>query len=170
MPFTPTHVLAILPVAAVKRFPLPFSALVIGSMIPDLPLFLPWSPGYDQTHSVAGFPKLARAAARRARITRLVADAGFDSEPNHALARDTLGMRTTIPPTRGRPSQGPPAGKYRRLMKRRFNRRAYRRRWQVETVFSSMKRRQGSAARGRSYWARCRDLWLAVLTHNIMML
>lgn len=54
MPFTPTHVLAILPVAAIKRQPLPFSALVIGSMIPDLPLFLPWSPGYGATHSAPG--------------------------------------------------------------------------------------------------------------------
>ena len=133
-------------------------------------LILSASAGQGPKPEVAGFPKLVRAAARRARITRLAADAGFDSEPNHALARDELKIRTTIPPTRGRPSQAPPTGRYRRLMKRRFNRRVYRRRWQVETVFSSMKRRQGSAARGRSYWARCRDLWLAVLTHNIMLL
>ncbi len=54
-------------------------------------------------------------------------------------------------------------------MKRRFNRRMYRQRWQVETVFGSIKRRQGSAVGGRSYWSRCRDLWLKVLTHNIML-
>jgi hypothetical protein len=54
MPFTPTHVLAILPIAAIKRSPLPFSALVIGSMIPDLPLFVPLAPDYDTTHSVRG--------------------------------------------------------------------------------------------------------------------
>src|SRR3954471_14155787 len=54
MPFTPTHVLAILPIAAIKRLPLPFSALVIGSMIPDLPLFSPLPPGYGVTHSATG--------------------------------------------------------------------------------------------------------------------
>jgi hypothetical protein len=54
MPFTPTHVLAILPIAAIKRPSLPFSALVIGSMIPDFPLFVPLSPAYGTTHSVRG--------------------------------------------------------------------------------------------------------------------
>ena len=133
-------------------------------------LILAAKAGQGPRPEVAGFPRLARAASRRARITRLVADAGYDSEPNHRMAREELKVRTTIPPTRGRPSKAPPAGEYRRLMKRRFNRRAYRRRWQVETLFSSLKRRQGSAVRGRSYWARCRDLWLAVLTHNIMLI
>ena len=54
MPFTPTHVLAILPIAALKRPSLPFSALAIGSMVPDLPLFVPLSPNYGTTHSVPG--------------------------------------------------------------------------------------------------------------------
>ena len=54
MPFTPTHILAILPIAALRRSPLPFSALVIGSMIPDLPLFVAIAPEYGITHSVGG--------------------------------------------------------------------------------------------------------------------
>lgn len=54
MPFTPTHVLAILPIATIPRLSLPFSALVIGSMIPDLPLFWPLPLGYEATHSVMG--------------------------------------------------------------------------------------------------------------------
>ena len=56
MPFTPTHVLAILPIAALKRPALPFSALVIGSMIPDLPLFVPLSPDYGTTHFQCTYP------------------------------------------------------------------------------------------------------------------
>lgn len=54
MPFTPTHVLAILPIAAIKRLGLPFSALAIGSMVPDFPLFVPLSPDYGTTHSAPG--------------------------------------------------------------------------------------------------------------------
>lgn len=54
MPFTPTHILAVLPIAALRRPALPFSALVIGSMIPDFPLFVPLGPGYAATHSPAG--------------------------------------------------------------------------------------------------------------------
>lgn len=118
---------------------------------------------------VACWAGLVRSAARRVRLGWLVADAGYDSEASHELAREDLGVRTAIPPTRGRRSSNLPTGRYRRLMKQRFPRRRYRQRWQVETTFSSMKRRLGSAVRGRSYWARCRDLWLAVLTHNIML-
>jgi uncharacterized membrane protein (DUF485 family) len=54
MPFTPTHIVAILPIAGIKRFPLPFSALAIGSMIPDFPLFVAISPSYSTTHSIPG--------------------------------------------------------------------------------------------------------------------
>ena len=56
MPFTPTHILAVLPVASIRRLPLPFSALVIGSMIPDFPLFVPLLPrtSYSISHSLTG--------------------------------------------------------------------------------------------------------------------
>ncbi len=51
MPFTPSHIAAVLPIAWCSRR-LPFSALAIGSMIPDLPLFFPISD-YWQTHNPA---------------------------------------------------------------------------------------------------------------------
>ena len=75
-----------------------------------------------------------------------------------------------MPPTHGRPGKGPPAGKYRRLMKERFDGARYRMRSQVETVMSMLKRRQGAAARGRSFQARRRDLRLMAVTHNVMIL
>jgi Domain of unknown function (DUF4184) len=55
MPFTLTHIAAVLPIAAMNRRALPFSALVIGSMIPDFPMFVPrlW-PRYETTHSISG--------------------------------------------------------------------------------------------------------------------
>ncbi len=46
----------------------------------------------------------------------------------------------------------------------------YRKRPQVETVFSMLKRNLGSALRGRSHWSRCRDMLLRVITHNIMLI
>ena len=54
-------------------------------------------------------------------------------------------------------------------MKTRFNTKAYRKRPQVETVNSMLKRNLGSALRGRSHNSRCRDLYLRVLTHNIAL-
>lgn len=48
MPFTPTHIAAIVPVSFFSRGRLPFSALVIGSQIPDLPMFLPGFPWFNE--------------------------------------------------------------------------------------------------------------------------
>jgi hypothetical protein len=53
MPFTPSHIAAILPFA---RSPLAPAALVIGSMVPDLPYFLPLEIPRQLTHSIPGVP------------------------------------------------------------------------------------------------------------------
>ncbi|CAN5542054.1 hypothetical protein BH10ACT4_BH10ACT4_14280 [soil metagenome] len=53
MPFTPSHIAAILPFA---RSPLAPAALVIGSMVPDLPYFLPLGTPRELTHSIPGVP------------------------------------------------------------------------------------------------------------------
>ena len=105
-------------------------------------------------------------------IRHMVLDAGFDSAHNHRLLREGMGIRSTIPPKGGRPPKDPstlPTDRYRRPMKTRFNAKAYRRRGQVESVFSMMKRNLGSALLGRSHWSRFRDMYLRVLTHNIML-
>ncbi|MFE7408494.1 DUF4184 family protein [Isoptericola sp. NPDC057559] len=51
MPFTPAHAAAVLPLG---RTALPQSALVAGSTVPDVPMFLPGRHGYDVTHSLWG--------------------------------------------------------------------------------------------------------------------
>jgi hypothetical protein len=109
---------------------------------------------------------------RSQKVIHLVADAGFDSARNHHLLRETHGIRSTIPPKHGRRPKDPsalPKDQYRRLMKTRFNVKAYRHRAQAETTFSMMKRNLGSALRARSHWGRCRDMLLRVLTHNIAL-
>ena len=52
MPFTPTHVLAVLPIRSICK-QLSLTALVIGSIIPDFPLFYPIL-SYDFSHSLVG--------------------------------------------------------------------------------------------------------------------
>jgi hypothetical protein len=116
------------------------------------------------------FRPLLAEALRVVRLCQLTADAGFDSEANHRFAREEHGVRTIIPAKHGRPTTKPAAGRYRRLMQVRFDRDAYRRRSQVETVISMIKRRQGAHVRSRSYHSQCRDLRLMALTHNVMIL
>lgn len=50
MPFTPTHVLAVVPLHRL----LPLSALAVGAMVPDFPLYFPVGITYETTHSAAG--------------------------------------------------------------------------------------------------------------------
>jgi hypothetical protein len=119
---------------------------------------------------VADFRPLLVAALARVRIERVAADAGFDSEANHAFARETCRVRSIIPAKHGRPTAKPASGHYRRLMQSRFDLLAYRDRVQVETVMSMLKRRLDGFVRGRNAWSQRRELRLKVLTHNVMLL
>jgi transposase len=102
---------------------------------------------------------------------RLLGDAAFDSEENHRLCREELGVRSTVIPLNRR-SRGRkwPKARYRRQMKKRFPKRKYGQRWQVESAFSRHKRLLDSALRAKSEAARQRECYLRVLTHNIMLL
>ena len=54
MPFTITHIAAVTPVGLIAGKRLPFSALAIGSMICDVPVFFPWLISYASMHSFLG--------------------------------------------------------------------------------------------------------------------
>jgi Transposase DDE domain len=119
-------------------------------------------------------PQLAPAMRRAALFVswdRVLGDAAFDSEANHRLCREELGVRSTVIPINKR-AQGRrwPTTKYRRQMKRRFHRRKYGQRWQAESAFSRHKRLLGPALAGRSDASRERECYLRVLTHNFMLL
>ena len=115
------------------------------------------------------------AALNQQPFDTLIGDAGYESERFHRLCRETLGIRSIIPTTyRGRPRhdgrRGAITGYYRRLMKRRFPKRTYGQRWQIETVFSMLKRNMGSAVRARNHHSQAREIRLRILTHNLMVL
>jgi len=124
------------------------------------------------------FAKLLTQARRRVPHRRLKAvfDAGYDSEENHRLAREELGVTSIIPAAIGRPTSAAPSSRWRRHMRRLLatkggrRRCGYTQRWQAETVVSMLKRNLGSALRGRSAWSRHRDLRLKVITHNVMII
>jgi hypothetical protein len=118
------------------------------------------------------FAPLLDATMETSRPQRVVADAGYDSEPNHRYARDNHGVRSFMPATLGRPTAKPLTGRHRQRMRQRLNKDygGYGQRWQVETVFSMIKRRLATAVQGRSYWSQCRELWLLTITHNLMIL
>jgi hypothetical protein len=119
------------------------------------------------------FVPLLLDATRRMPLEFVLADAGYDSEDNHRLARQELGIRSLIPATIGRQSARRPQGYYRRMMRRRFrggpDKDHYGQRWQVETVNSMIKRNLGSACRARTPTGRKKDMLLRAITHNVMI-
>ena len=131
---------------------------------------LAFESGRGPKPDVNEFEGLIKQTATRVRMKCIIADAGYDSESNHAFAREEMSLRTIIPAKHERPTKKPAKGRYRRLMQTRFDNVNYRKRSQVETVMSMIKRRQGAYCKGRTYWSRCRELHLMALTHNIMIL
>ena len=120
------------------------------------------------------FDDLLYDAWRRSRLAVVVADAGYDSEANHRIARHDLGVRSIIAVGIGRPTKKLPSGRWRRHMARRFARKAdqkhYAQRSQSETVHSMIKRNQRSALRSRTAQRRQKEMMLRVLVHNITLL
>jgi hypothetical protein len=127
-------------------------------------------PGRGPGSDLVQFGRALSQAVGRARIGALLADADFDAEWVHRSIR-SHGIRSIIPPERGRPSDKPPSGRWRRRMKQRFGqyKRKYGQRWQAETVNSMIKRRLGSALRARKYGSQCREIILRAITHNVMI-
>lgn len=108
-------------------------------------------------------------------IDTLLGDAGYESERFHSVCRDDLGIRSVIPTTeRGRPRKDgkarPVNGHYRKLMHTRFPKDLYGQRWQIETVFSMLKRNLGSSLRARRYHSQAREIRARILTHNLAIL
>jgi len=118
------------------------------------------------------FVPLMDATLNHVELDAALADAGYDSEPNHRYARLSRGVRSYIPATAGRPTSKPPRGHYRRQMKYHLDKNYghYGQRWQVETAFSMLKRRLAISVNGHSYWSQCRDLLLLAITYNLMLL
>jgi hypothetical protein len=65
-------------------------------------------------------PLLFDAWRRHPRLRVVLADAGYDSEANHRIARLDMNVRSLIKTGVGRPGKKPPAGYYRRLMKKQL--------------------------------------------------
>lgn len=117
------------------------------------------------------FPAAMRQAARLARWSVLLGDAGYDGEHNHRLCREELGIRRTLIALNKRNTgRRWPKTPYRRQMKTGFSTRAFGQRWQIESAISRNKRRLGSALRARLPESQQRECLLRVLAHNLMIL
>ena len=115
-------------------------------------------------------PQTVRQAVENISIAPLLGDSGFDSESNHQICHEKLGISKTVIAVndRGR-KYSPISGFWRKQMHWHFPRKIYRQRWQVESVFSRFKRRLGYALRARTNGTRAVECLLRVLTYNLMV-
>ncbi|MGI5274050.1 DUF4184 family protein [Nonomuraea sp. CA-218870] len=108
MPFTPSHVAAVLPFISsprLRRFADPW-ALALGAMVPDLPIFLPMLPDYSDWHSWRGVVTVDLAAV----LILLVLFHGLLRDPLLALLPPGLaGRAATLRPTWPQLVRGVPA-------------------------------------------------------------
>lgn len=116
------------------------------------------------------FAPVLGGAVRRACLDRVLADAGYDSERNHRIAREELGIRSSVIKLNKRGGRRWAKTKYRRQAYRRFHHRKYRQRAQVECVISRFKRRLMPELRGRTERTQVMEINLKVLTHNLLLL
>jgi hypothetical protein len=119
-------------------------------------------PTGSQSRTLPGLVTAARAVVP---LRRLLADADYDSEANHRWLRETCGIESIIPATRG--PQGRRRTPYRRRMQRYFPRRRYGQRWLAETVFSVVKRKFGEALTARTYWQQVKQACLRGITYDL---
>jgi hypothetical protein len=126
-----------------------------------------WGPRPDTDR----YAPLLDTTLGNVRVEATLADAGYDSEPNHRYARDEHKVLSFMPATIGRPTAKLPTGHYRRQMKQRLNKDygQYGQRWQAECTNSMIKRRLTATVAARSYWAQCRELLLIVLSYQCML-
>jgi hypothetical protein len=116
----------------------------------------------------ANLPGVVEATSQRTPIGLVLADAEFDSERNHIYIRRQLGARSVIPAKRGKINWG--IHGVRAEMRLAFPRRLYRRRAQIESVFSSVKRKLSARAPGRTLPMQVRQALLLGLSFNLYRL
>jgi hypothetical protein len=111
---------------------------------------------------------LVSAAHEVTPVGLVLADAEFDSERNHRHVRDEIGADSVIPAKHGKADWKLKG--VRAQMRRRFPRKRYSQRAQVESVFSVVKRKLSAKAPGRSDETQRRQAMLLGVAYNIYLL
>lgn len=116
------------------------------------------------------FERILRKTQPRLSLDCVLADAGYDAEQSHVVAREKLGIRSSVIALNRRGGRRWARTRYRRQMYRRFHRDRYRHRVQIESAISRFKRRLTSSLRGRSRETQLHEVHLRVLTHDLLLL
>ena len=145
-----------------KRYPkLSLASLPVDMLIATS--FASLGPSTDMPY----FARLLKATCSYFTPQTVIADAGYDREANHIIARER--QIETIIPARAHCRGSLPKTPHRLRMKMAFPKERYGIRWHIETVMSMLKRNLGSRLFGKTFRSQSRELSLKVITHNCMV-
>jgi len=117
------------------------------------------------SHDVKHFPELWKKMKTITPMKIMVLDKGYDSESIHQLIRDNK-TKSIIPVRDMTALVSRTKGRYRKLMKRRFDETQYHQRNKCETVFSVIKRRFGSHTKSHHNSMKTKELLYRILAYN----
>ena len=96
-------------------------------------------------------------------ISAVIADKGYGDEKNHKFVLEGLLADSIIPARFKSVPVWKTRGKYRKEMKRSYNKKVYHQRNKVETIFSVIKRMFGECIRPKKIKAKNREMALRCL-------
>ena len=121
---------------------------------------------HKRRNDMYDFAPLLRRLTWLARVEKVVADRGFDSEQNHVDA-DKLGVgRCIIRPRYENLLMSKTKDEHRKRMKRMFAWKTYHKRSKAETIFSMIKRMLGDSVMSRSIMTQNREALYRVIAYN----
>ena len=100
-------------------------------------------------------------------LSAVVADKGYDSEDNHVLVREKLDGYSIIPPRYEQVPIWKTRGRYRKEMKRGYNKILYNQRNKDETIVSVIKRLFGEHITSRLIRMQNRELTFRCIAYNV---
>lgn len=140
-------------------------SVVCASLLP-LALVMDWGPNNDKGQAFELLNESFHAAGEHL-PQKVFADAGYDADWVHGMCREVWGVKSYIKAVVHR-SDEEIGGLWRSQMTQRTLKRAgYGRRWHIESFFSGMKRRCGSALAARKASNLLKEAALKVLTYAL---
>ena len=117
-------------------------------------------------HDNIDFKPIIKRISELKRLSVVVADKGYDSKDNHILVRENLNGFSIIPPRYENVPIWKTKGRYRKEMKRRYNKILYNQRNNDETIVSVIKILFGEHITSRLIRMQNRELTFRCIAYN----
>jgi len=124
-------------------------------------------PRKDKGHDTLDFVPLVRRTSHVAGITTVIADKGYDSETNHEFVRNVIRAKTVIPVRRMGRKPYKVSGRFRKEMVSNRDKKTYKKRQGIETVFFVMKAVFGDIVYSRSTRQQKKELKAVCVAYNL---